>query len=1264
MHTDKPINFLSLNIRGLGGKKKSRTVFDWLNKIANGVTFLQETHSNIALAETWESYWKGKIYCAHGNTNSKGVAILFHPNIQHEVIESIEDVEGRFLILKVKIDNETLVLVNCYLPTKDKERDQCVALSQLVNILCNYSEESFIIGGDFNISLNLDLEKFGGRMDPKESNKFRTEVQGMLLSFNLEDIIRNALPEEKIYTWHNNTKGISSRLDYWFVSDHLLNRVTKCNVKPSLFTDHDRVHFTLQPPNKVDPRGPGYWKFNTSFLKNLEYVALIKKEIKKELESIKHYNDKGLAWDYLKMKIRTASIKFAKSYYSNQRMLENNLVKRLEQIQTEHTISASIEKLDEINIIKKELEQIQHFKTDGAILRSKIQNIEEGERNTSFFLSLEKKNAEKKNLVRIQTNTNGIVSKQSAISAELLTFYKTLYTETNMIDHDDSVSQFLIQVRPTLSEQQQLLCEGNITETECLSALKSLKNGKTPGIDGFQAEFYKFFWIDIKQTVLSSLNYALVKNELSLDQRRGLISLIPKKDKDRLFVKNWRPITLLTTDYKLIAKCLALRMVKVIDKIISHDQTGYIKGRYIGENIRTIHDMITYLNKHKRSGMLLLIDFEKAFDTVKWTSIDKALIFFNFGDSFRNWVKILYSNAQSAVLNNGHLTEFFSPTRGVRQGCPLSAYLFILVAELLAIKLREDKNIEGIKISGAEIKISQLADDTSLFISTTDSIAHVFKHLKSFCSLSGLKANTEKTKFHNIGATEFKAETMHGFHFTKENIELLGITISTDPKISEDKNFRPRIRAIQNILKLWSRRKLSLKGKITIINALALSLIVYPATVLQTPVHILEEINLLLYSFLWDGKRPKIAAKVLENSIKLGGLKMPNIFLKVKAWQFSWLTRAYRNQNSNWLLIVNDLIGRIKLTDLIYCDLNPEHQILDCVPVFYKQILLTWYQLKHSFNNKDVVNQTLWFNKNITIENKPIYWHEWYRNGILFVRDIHDANGDFYDQDKIEEKYSIQTNFLSILQLRQSLPFTWREVIRNSQFPPPLLEPEIQVTASSRSIAITKLKTRQVYWMLIDVSCHIKKVTPKSIAKWKNIFPVHDNEWSNIFCLPFCTYRSTKLQSFQYRLLHRVITCNHWLFKAKIKDSPNCEKCNIDDSIEHFFLKCTDVQPFWTSLNKWWNRVTKNLLQPIVFTDQDILLGMKGSENYVNALNFILTLSKKYIHDLKMLSKQNISLLAFLVTLKQHLSYEKNICFKNDCAHSFTNNWSWLYDQL
>ena len=128
-----------------------------------------------------------------------------------------------------------------------------------------------------------------------------------------------------------------------------------------------------------------------------------------------------------------------------------------------------------------------------------------------------------------------------------------------------------------------------------MKALKTLSNNKTPGSDGFPPELYKFFWSDLKYFLYDSLQYSFSKNELSIEQKRGIISLTPKKSKDRLFLKNWRPITLLNTDYKILAKLLALRLSTLLDSVIHEDQSEYIRNRYIGDNIRTVADLVPYI---------------------------------------------------------------------------------------------------------------------------------------------------------------------------------------------------------------------------------------------------------------------------------------------------------------------------------------------------------------------------------------------------------------------------------------------------------------------------------------------------------------------------------------------------------------------------------------------------------------------------------------------------------------------------------------------
>ena len=171
---------------------------------------------------------------------------------------------------------------------------------------------------------------------------------------------------------------------------------------------------------------------------------------------------------------------------------------------------------------------------------------------------------------------------------------------------------------------------------------------------------------------------------MSVSQKQSIITLLPKKDKDTRLLKNWRPISLLNVDYKIMAKCIATRLKLVLTKIINENQCGFIKGRYIGDNIRSLLEVIDLAEEENLSCIILSIDFEKAFDTISWKFLKKCLVFFNFGTSFQQWIGLFFNDISSCVLNTGWSTEFFKVSCGVRQGCPIAPYLFLLCAEILA----------------------------------------------------------------------------------------------------------------------------------------------------------------------------------------------------------------------------------------------------------------------------------------------------------------------------------------------------------------------------------------------------------------------------------------------------------------------------------------------------------------------------------------------------------------------------------------------------
>ena len=150
-------------------------------------------------------------------------------------------------------------------------------------------------------------------------------------------------------------------------------------------------------------------------------------------------------------------------------------------------------------------------------------------------------------------------------------------------------------------------------------------------------------------------------------------------------------------------------MKRVLPDIINNDQTGFLKGRSIGENVRLLNSVISYAEQQDVPGMLLFIDLE-------WKFLEKALRFYNFGDSLITWIKLLYTDISSSIQNNGWSSGFFQLNRGVRQGCPLSPYIFILCVEILGNAIRNSDQIKGICVLDSECKISQYADDTTLIL--------------------------------------------------------------------------------------------------------------------------------------------------------------------------------------------------------------------------------------------------------------------------------------------------------------------------------------------------------------------------------------------------------------------------------------------------------------------------------------------------------------------------------------------------------------------
>jgi hypothetical protein len=375
-------------------------------------------------------------------------------------------------------------------------------------------------------------------------------------------------------------------------------------------TDHNYTTITLRLIKGT--RGKGNWKFNNNLLTDVTYVKFIKNLIQQETKDNSEYEDKGFLWDYVKMRIRSETMLYSGKLNKERKEYVNNLEKSIQDTNDVYENNPTQDNLDILTSHKNELIDLNKEKLAGIMFRSKCEWAEYGEKNSKYFLNLEKYNYENKHITNLEIDGK-MVTKEQDILKGIKDYYEKLYSK-NTTDHRKL--ETILGNAPKLTEQQKELTKGIITYNECLKALKSLSNGKTPGQDGISTDFYKFFWNDISNLVLESINHAFIKNEMSQDQRSGIITLSPKKNKLRQFLKNWRPITLLTVDYKLLAKALAIRLSTILPDYIDVSQFGYVKDRYIGENIRCVMDLDSYFKKENKEIYTLQIDFEKAFDSI------------------------------------------------------------------------------------------------------------------------------------------------------------------------------------------------------------------------------------------------------------------------------------------------------------------------------------------------------------------------------------------------------------------------------------------------------------------------------------------------------------------------------------------------------------------------------------------------------------------------------------------------------------------------
>ena len=939
---------ISFNPNSIGKNPKRSQVFKILKKTHANIILISDTRISKEIEPMVKAEWGGKANFASFTSQARGVAIFFTKDLVLEIIENsiYNDPSGNFTVLNFKYENFTITVSCIYGPNKDDPGFyQNIVFPQTEK--CQETSDFTVMGGDWNISLNQDMDTFG--YTSENNQNARETLKQNIANLGLMDVFRECFPHKKRFSWRQFGGNKRARLDFFLISATLLPFVEKTDILPGVASDHSI------PCIDIDfskfQRGKGFLKFNNSLLKDTEYVKIINDAIRdvtalyaedvynkdflkqatpEQLQSLTLTISPQLFLETLLLEVRGKTIGYCAWKKKSKNAAQNLALHRLELAEIASDKQPTSDDLKrELDLARDEVHEFTKKEAEAAECRARIKWQVDGERPSKYFCNLEKYNAIQKYIPLLKVkNDKGmecLITEQSKIDLELYKFYQNLYRSQETKLKTLTIDGFLCQPGydpPKLSENEALKMEGHLSLIEATAYMKKCRSDASPGSSGFTGGFYKMFWRNLKQFIVNSLNFAYETGNLSISQKLGIIILLPKPDKDKKLLSNWRPISLLNHIYKILSGALAERIKPALPHIVHKDQKGFVSGRYIGECVRNTYDIIEYAKNNNKAGLLLLIDFEKAFDSISHSFIIKALHFFGFGFSFIKWINLLLNETSSCINHCGNITERFKVGRSCRQGDPISPYLFILCVEILALKIRQDPKVKGFKLGNFVQKLDFYADDLTAYLDGSEaSLNRIVGILEDFEGISGLKINLSKCKAVWIGKSRFNNFKMCEnlkLIWTSE-FRLLGVDFDND-LAKMDLNFRTKLDEIKKLYNNWLYRHLSPIGRITVIKSMALSKLSHVVLVCpHIAPNILKELEVLSFNFLWRNKPDRMKRCDVTLPYEKGGLNMPSIGQFWDSLKLSW-SRRLMTSDGLWqkILQLNLLYHNFDMMDLWY----------------------------------------------------------------------------------------------------------------------------------------------------------------------------------------------------------------------------------------------------------------------------------------------------------------------------------------------------------
>ena len=1162
------LTILSVNAKGLNKHEKIGDFLYWLTSSGADIVLLQEHKAaNQDVVKEWMRgrSWEGTFSCE--GTSKSGSAIIVKKSIAKQLkdIDFVNYQDGRCVSMIFRWGGVKTRIVSVYAPAAPSERE--AYFDELAGKLQDdlpEEAELIIMGGDWNCVPSPELDRRGG--NPGAGTIGITELNNITDDLDVEDIWRARNPEGFVTTWEGN--NVACRLDRFYTSNNYEAWIEEVRHEECPYSDHRCVMLRVSPPEAV-AIGKGTWSFNNSLLRHSRFCEVLRKVIAEELDqqSSESILDK---WETFKFKAKRLARKFGTIQKEQQKKGKDKLSKEIESMEQRLKFHPSPQVRTAHKEARTALHTLLKGEVEGARTRSKQREVAFGSVPSKFFSQMENARAEKQIINVLEEG--GIANTTTPTILESATqFYEELYSEVPDTKETRKSTDFIMNnIGSYLKDEDRRQLDRQIGLQDITEAVGRAGKGRSPGPDGLTAEFYSHFAKELAPYLLTVFKEIREQGTLLESMKDATIVLLFKKGA-RENVRNYRPISLLNVDLKILTKILSSRLSKVMSQLVGKGQTQ-VKGRYIQENVRTLLDLTYHFNATKGKGVVLLLDQEKAFDRLSWTYMKKVLETMGFGNEFRDWIDILYQDGRGQLKVNNTLGRKFAVKRGVRQGDPLSPLLYVLAIEGLAATIRKNKEITGVDIPGwtlNTLKVQMFADDTAIFLRNMSEIKEVRKVLKVFESASNAKVNWAKSVGLNYRLKIPPSEVWPGKWLADTDTEkYLGVPISLSLDIV--KMWEKGIETVENSLKGWSRHITSLIGRKVIVNSYVLPKIHYLLQALPLPSAHRGTLEKRVFSFLWRGKkRGSVAREVCYLPLWQGGLGIQlidDIDKKIKAkwilrliehdeirWEKPWAAVAYpylHNRAEPWGLGMDSLL----------CQLPRETRQL--CPPFWRCAVEAWEKMRLVIDLKDLtdperLNFPLWCNSVVKGADGKPFSGEGHQllaeKGIIRVKDLI-SNNTLATDDELEEMFgidnpdpvvwrvinSIPDALLSINEIGGGLTRTWEKLkiggVPVARCKPKHFQRQLQLQRAGFPKSVVEWRERDI------------------IVDWKRFWKVRvPGAWTQTGFL----------------LRHRALMTGDMTRRIGWKAvDPNCKECGVAETLEHLFWDCPRaecIRDQWTN---------------------------------------------------------------------------------------------------